>query len=1464
VIFPSKFQPFVGLLTLGKLLRRFLAVVAATLVTLAVSSSLKAGFIISYSRYSSGSNDVVVFSALNDGTGAQAGTVKLQALNLTVTAVGSPLIFNYQDEDGDGATDANVKGVGYTFPTSSGSTMPGGTFVRVGSTSAFFIPSGGTSPAAFTDPDGDGIPNGNNPVADYTNLQAFSLQGSIPGGGVAANVSPAPFAVAVVASGAEVRLTGNFAAEQGSIVTSSADSVVPEPTTLSSLAAFAAAALLRRRRRNLDRKKVPTFRSHAEGLEQRLILSASPSVLSINRTTPSLATTSAAAVTYTVTFNGPVTGVVSSDFSLATTGTVADTGISVSDLGAHSIYSVTVNGISGAGTLGLNLVDNGAIRDLATGNPLQASAATAGTFQSQQTFATNTLPYAVATGDLYGDGHTEIVVANNTSGNLTVYSVAPTGAATLQATYTTIPAQSPWPISTAITSSTSSSAMDWEASPPPSFPPPPTTSIPPAPSTSARPPMAYAVDVNNDGKVDLICADYTTNSIGVLLGNGDGTFQTVQSVPLGTGSTRIKTADITGSVFEIVHGTNAISTLAVFADEPHDGGAVGQFPSGVILDSAGNLYGTTAGGGKLGQNGEGTVFELAHGSSEITFLALFTDPDSIGDSPIAGLTLDGAGNLFGTARGGENGDGTIFEIAHGTNTISLLASFDGTNGSIGPGRSAAPILDASGNLFGTTQQGGATGQGTVYELPYGSHEITTLVTFNGFDGSEPLGGLTLDGAGNLFGTSLDSDRVHGNLGTVFEISPTPPSFSLVTPPASDFAGAPLNAGTGVQAAITYSWGNPVPTDTSTVTLTLHGGVFSTGSNTATVAAVNGVATFAGLVINTPGTYTITAADGSYAPVTSANFTIGAAGNSVTGTVFNDANNNAAADGGDSALAGVTVTLTPTDGSPISVNTTSDGYYFFGNVPAGTYAVSETLPSGYALTTPLGSSTITVADGQAATGPSYGDVQISTVTLGFNMLVALSQGYLQAGTFANGDLNGDGTVNFYDLVLLSQNYQHTLPVGDYNYVSQGTSQQNAVVNLSTKALHAAAKALTSSGSIGGTIFNDANADGAQETGEKGLAGRTVYLRVAGAGTKGQRTAATNTTGGFTFTGVAAGNYVVVAQTPTGWRTTGALAGADAVTLAAGAKATAPSFGQTQLAMVSGSVYLDANKNGTRQTNETGLAGWTVTRAVGRRDIPGDRELQRTIRRRLFRALGARRCSDYWGDRRSAKPPRHLFRRELHGFVDAGRRGSDRHCQRRERLSSRCVGSQSAPWHVLGGSQSGGVKRHGCRAARIRRRHLRGLVGRRWRLFDNRHHRAAGRPSAAAAPAIVSAVPYYDTSTSTGSGLGMHLIWDNTANNEEGYRISRSDTTVDGIYTVVGTVGPDVTEFDDTNVPQGSSHFYKVTAFSGEDGSDSNPVPVYVPDAPTNLTATRDDTGAIDLAWNGNACQAQIEMSAISGR
>jgi len=249
----------------------------------------------------------------------------------------------------------------------------------------------------------------------------------------------------------------------------------------------------------------------------------------------------------------------------------------------------------------------------------------------------------------------------------------------------------------------------------------------------------------------------------------------------------------------------------------------------LLLDKAGNLYGTTGGGGGTGCGGEGcgTVFELTpsgNGTWREQIIYRFNDtPDSNG--PLGSVIFDAEGNLYGpTVYGGTYGYGTVFELTPGSGgwTEKVLLSFDITDGccprggvAVGKGGAvygaggvvfklteesnrwtehvlhrfgatdgdgsdplAVPIFDEHGNLFGTTAYGGkrcgGTDCGTVYELSPAAggrwrERILYRFNNNGRDGRNPGGGsLTMDAEGKLYGTTVAGGRYAG---VIFELAP---------------------------------------------------------------------------------------------------------------------------------------------------------------------------------------------------------------------------------------------------------------------------------------------------------------------------------------------------------------------------------------------------------------------------------------------------------------------------------------------------------------------------------------------------------------------------------------------------------------------------------------------------------------------------------------------------------------------
>jgi uncharacterized repeat protein (TIGR03803 family) len=193
-----------------------------------------------------------------------------------------------------------------------------------------------------------------------------------------------------------------------------------------------------------------------------------------------------------------------------------------------------------------------------------------------------------------------------------------------------------------------------------------------------------------------------------------------------------------------------------------------------VFDSAGNLYGTTENDGAFG---DGTVFQVSPGGNGQWTLSNIYDFAGASDGalPAAGLVIDAAGNLYGTTGAGGLTYGVVFELSPSSGgqwNESVLYTFTKTDGRW-PSDDLA--LDAAGNLYGTGYSGGSSqmclyGCGTVFELTPngGTWTQTILHNFNdGTDGSYPTAGLVLDSAGNLYGTTTEGGS--GNQGVVFEI-----------------------------------------------------------------------------------------------------------------------------------------------------------------------------------------------------------------------------------------------------------------------------------------------------------------------------------------------------------------------------------------------------------------------------------------------------------------------------------------------------------------------------------------------------------------------------------------------------------------------------------------------------------------------------------------------------------------------
>jgi uncharacterized repeat protein (TIGR03803 family) len=217
-----------------------------------------------------------------------------------------------------------------------------------------------------------------------------------------------------------------------------------------------------------------------------------------------------------------------------------------------------------------------------------------------------------------------------------------------------------------------------------------------------------------------------------------------------------------GVVFKL--DTSGIQTVLY----SFNGGADGGSPqAGLVLDSTGNLYGTTRGGGNPGCSiGCGVIFKVDTTSHE-TVLYSFTG-GADGGAPTAGLIKDSMGNFFGTAfSGGTANQGVVFKL-DSSNNYTVLHAFGGGTGD-GENPAAGLVQDSSGNLYGTTLGGGGSHQGTIYKVDTNGHETELYSFTGGADGAQPEGSLVVDSMGNLYGTTFLAGGTSNN-GTVFRLN----------------------------------------------------------------------------------------------------------------------------------------------------------------------------------------------------------------------------------------------------------------------------------------------------------------------------------------------------------------------------------------------------------------------------------------------------------------------------------------------------------------------------------------------------------------------------------------------------------------------------------------------------------------------------------------------------------------------
>jgi len=225
-----------------------------------------------------------------------------------------------------------------------------------------------------------------------------------------------------------------------------------------------------------------------------------------------------------------------------------------------------------------------------------------------------------------------------------------------------------------------------------------------------------------------------------------------------------------GTVFELspnADGSWTFSTVYEFTGKSDGGFPLGQ----IAIDSAGNIYGTAGAGGFYGY---GTVYKLSPSGGGWVLTTLYNFTSDFGNNPNQeGVALDSAGNLYGITRfDGEYQLGTVYEL---TPTVgfwnqTIVHTFTGNNDGAYP--FGGLTVDQAGAVYGTTDIGGIRGQGTVYKLVRGKSgqwNAHALHSFGGADGEEAVNGVIIDSSGNLYGVA-SAGGAYG-FGVAFEIVP---------------------------------------------------------------------------------------------------------------------------------------------------------------------------------------------------------------------------------------------------------------------------------------------------------------------------------------------------------------------------------------------------------------------------------------------------------------------------------------------------------------------------------------------------------------------------------------------------------------------------------------------------------------------------------------------------------------------
>ena len=579
--------------------------------------------------------------------------------------------------------------------------------------------------------------------------------------------------------------------------------------------------------------------------------------------------------------------------------------------------------------------------------------------------------------------------------------------------------------------------------------------------------------------------------------------------------------------------------------------------------------------------------------------AVFTDANAdgaqeTGDTGLGGQTvnlLNAAGTVIGTTTTAANGTYSFTGVAPGSDTIQVVAP---TGDRFSPTGTSTTLTDSTVSATGasavTVKSGSSS---TVNAGVYAPSTVTgTVFTDANADGVQEKGEAGLTGQTvnlvNASGSVIATTTTAANGTYSFTgVAPGPDTVQVVAPAGDKFS--PPGASTTL-------------TD-STVSASGSSAVTVTSGSTSTVNA------------------------GLYAPST------------ITGTVFTDANADGAQETGDTGLGGQTINLLNSSGTVIATTTTAaNGTYGFNGIAPGSDTIQVVAPTGdkfspAGTSTTLTDSTVSVTGNAAVTVTSGSSTAVnaglyapSTITgtvftdanadgaqensdagLGsqtVNLLNTAGTAIATTTTAANGTYSFTGVAPGDDTVqVIAQPGRTFSPVGASTTLPDSTVSTTGasavtVASGSTSTVNAGEYAAST---ITGTVFTDANADGAQQSTDAGLGGQTVNLLNAAGTVVGTATTASN--GTYSITGVAPGSDTVQVVAPTGDKfspagtsttltdSTVSARGNAAVTVTSGSS-TAVNAGLYAPASVTGTVFADSNADGVQEKGDTGIAGQTV--------------------------------------------------------------------------------------------------------------------------------------------------------------------------------------------------------------------------------------------------------------------------------